>query len=118
MDPLGVVDSPIPLADITNNINQGSMNQYYRIQNLVYVVGSICMCLVVLLLGVLDRRERRRQRDRERYASMSTEKKDELNRKSRERRMEQKICDGGIVYLKHCTHILIRAGWKLTVPGI
>jgi hypothetical protein len=49
---------------------------------------------------------------------MSTEKKDELNRKSRERRMEQKICDGGIVYLKHCTHILIRAGWKLTVPGI
>jgi hypothetical protein len=39
-----VVDSPISLADITNNINQGSMNQYYRIQNLVYVVGSIYMC--------------------------------------------------------------------------
>jgi hypothetical protein len=65
--------------------------------------------LVVLFLGVLDGRERRRQRDREHYASMSTEKKDELNRKRRERRMEQKRCDGGTIYLKYCTHILITA---------
>jgi hypothetical protein len=39
---------------------------------------------------LLDPNERRRQRDRERYASMPKEMKEELNRKRRERRMENK----------------------------
>jgi hypothetical protein len=39
---------------------------------------------------LLDRKEIKRQKDKERYASMSREQKDELNRKARERRVEKK----------------------------
>jgi hypothetical protein len=42
---------------------------------------------------LLDRKEVKRQKDKERYASMSREQKDELNRKARERRVEKKIHD-------------------------
>jgi hypothetical protein len=58
---------------------------------------------LVVLPGVLDHNERRRQR----YASMPKEHKDELNRKRRERRLEKKesthentICHGGTIYLR------------------
>jgi hypothetical protein len=37
-----------------------------------------------------DSKARRKVRDRERYAAMSREKKDENNRKRRERRMKKK----------------------------
>jgi hypothetical protein len=39
---------------------------------------------------LLDRKEIKRQKDKERYASMSREQKYELNRKARERRVEKK----------------------------
>jgi histone acetyltransferase (RNA polymerase elongator complex component) len=42
---------------------------------------------------LLDRKEIKRQKDKERYASMSREQKDELNRKARERRVEKKRHD-------------------------
>jgi hypothetical protein len=42
---------------------------------------------------LLDRKEIKRQKDKERYASMSREQKDELNRKARERRVEKKRRD-------------------------
>jgi hypothetical protein len=41
----------------------------------------------------LDCKEIKRQKDKERYASMSREQKDELNRKARERRAEKKRRD-------------------------
>jgi hypothetical protein len=43
-----------------------------------------------MLSVLLDRKEIKRQKDKERYASMSREQKDELNRKARERRVEKK----------------------------
>jgi hypothetical protein len=46
-----------------------------------------------VLTVVLDPTERKRQRNKERYASLSREQKDELNRKARERRAEKKKCD-------------------------
>jgi hypothetical protein len=48
---------------------------------------------MVVLPVVLDRKEIKRQKDKERYASLSREQKDELNRKARERRAEKKRCD-------------------------
>ena len=45
---------------------------------------------MVLLPGDLDPTARKRQRDKERYASVSREKKDERNRKQRERRRDHK----------------------------
>jgi hypothetical protein len=43
-----------------------------------------------LTTEVLDPKEPKKQRDREHYASMSREKKDEINKKARERRTEKK----------------------------
>jgi hypothetical protein len=40
--------------------------------------------------------DRKRQRDKERYAAMSREKKDERNRKARERRMMKKALPYGV----------------------
>jgi hypothetical protein len=58
---------------------------------------------LVVLPGILDCNEQRRQR----YASMPKEHRDKLNRKRRERRLEKKgrtnentICHGGTIYLK------------------
>jgi hypothetical protein len=48
---------------------------------------------MVVLPVVLDRKEIKRQKDKERYASLSREQKDELNRKARERRAEKKRRD-------------------------
>jgi hypothetical protein len=45
---------------------------------------------MVVLPVVLDRKEIKRQKDKERYASLSGEQKDELNRKARERRGRKK----------------------------
>jgi hypothetical protein len=45
---------------------------------------------MVVLPVVLDRKEMKRQKDKERYASLSREQQDELNRKARERRAEKK----------------------------
>jgi hypothetical protein len=45
---------------------------------------------MVVLPVVLDRKEIKRQKDKERYASLSREQKDELNGKARERRAEKK----------------------------
>jgi hypothetical protein len=46
-----------------------------------------------MLTVIFDGNERKRQKDKERYAAMSREQKDELNRKARERRAEKKRCD-------------------------
>jgi hypothetical protein len=43
-----------------------------------------------MLTVILDCNERKRQKDKERYAAMSREQKDELNRKACERRAEKK----------------------------
>jgi hypothetical protein len=43
-----------------------------------------------MLTVTFDRNERKRQKDKELYASLSREQKDELNRKVRERRAEKK----------------------------
>jgi hypothetical protein len=43
-----------------------------------------------VLLVVLDRKASKRKKDTERYASMSREQKDELNKKARDRRAEKK----------------------------
>jgi hypothetical protein len=42
---------------------------------------------------LLDRKEIKRQKDKECYASMSREQNDEVNRKARERRVEKKRRD-------------------------
>jgi hypothetical protein len=99
MDSTRAGDSLTPLADITNNINQGLMKHVSQLSIFLLAKSE---CVLVVLLGALDRNERRRQR----YASMPKEQKDELNRKRRERRLENKrrantTCDGsGTVYLK------------------
>ena len=61
------------------------------------------MCVLVLVVlpgnqdprctqtGDLDPNERRKQRDRKRYASMPREKKDDRNRKQRERHRGNKV---------------------------
>ncbi|RLN39888.1 uncharacterized protein C2845_PM01G15950 [Panicum miliaceum] len=59
--------SRVPLGDITNSITQGKQDTN----------GS--------QTEDGDRNARKRQRERERYASMSTEKREEGNRKQRER---------------------------------
>jgi hypothetical protein len=45
---------------------------------------------MVVLPVVLEHKEIKRQKDKERYASLTREQKDELNRKARERRAEKK----------------------------
>jgi hypothetical protein len=48
---------------------------------------------MVVLTVLLDRKEIKRQKDKEIYASMSREQKDEVNRKARERRADKKRRD-------------------------
>jgi hypothetical protein len=48
---------------------------------------------MVVLPVVLDPKEIKRQKDKERYASLSKEQKDEVNRKARERHAEKKRRD-------------------------
>jgi hypothetical protein len=43
-----------------------------------------------MLTVIFDRNERKRQKDKEHYAAMSREQKDELNRKARERWADKK----------------------------
>ncbi|PWZ17599.1 ATP-dependent DNA helicase PIF1 [Zea mays] len=59
-----------PFTDISNNIIRGDQNE--------------------LLGPMLDAKERKRKRDRERYAAMSVEQKNEKNRKRREARQRNK----------------------------
>ncbi|AQL07138.1 hypothetical protein ZEAMMB73_Zm00001d047628 [Zea mays] len=59
-----------PFTDISNNIIRGDQNE--------------------LLGPMVDAKERKRKRDRERYAAMSIEQKNEKNRKRREARQRNK----------------------------
>ncbi|KAL5679502.1 hypothetical protein ACJX0J_005887, partial [Zea mays] len=59
-----------PFTDISSNIIRGDQNE--------------------LLGPMLDAKERKRKRDRERYAAMSVEQKNEKNRKRREARQRNK----------------------------
>ncbi|PWZ52035.1 1,4-dihydroxy-2-naphthoyl-CoA synthase, peroxisomal [Zea mays] len=61
-----------PCADISNTINTGDQN------------GSNS------LRPIVDAKERKRQRDKERYATMSDEQKNEKNKKRREARLRNK----------------------------
>ncbi|XP_020404108.1 uncharacterized protein [Zea mays] len=61
-----------PCADISNTINTGDQN------------GSNS------LRPIVDAKERKRQRDKERYATMSDEQKNEKNKKRQEARLRNK----------------------------
>jgi hypothetical protein len=86
-----------PFTDISSNIIRGK-GQYTNWPYIVetYWVGNTNTQTYIIgdqneLLGpMLDAKERKRKRDRERYAAMSVEQKNEKNRKRREARQRNK----------------------------
>ncbi|ONM24697.1 hypothetical protein ZEAMMB73_Zm00001d006675 [Zea mays] len=72
MDQIGYNASRTPFTDISNTIITGNQNESNS------------------LGPIVDAKERKRQRDRERYAVMTVEEKNEKNRKRREARQRNK----------------------------
>ncbi|PWZ39015.1 Beta-adaptin-like protein C [Zea mays] len=72
MDRIGYNSGRTPFTDISNTIITGNQNESNS------------------LGPIVDAKERKRQRDRERYAAMTVEEKNEKNRKRREARQRNK----------------------------
>lgn len=77
-----------PFKDLTNNITQGNTDQLYictsGYQTTNYIVTAVERLSCVTQQTPTDPKERRRLRDRERYANMEQSEKDEKNKKRRE----------------------------------
>ena len=93
---IGDADDDSPLRDISNNVITGIS---VKKKVLLYNTHRGLMSSAILRYDgprvYVDARQRKRKRDKARYAAMSVEKKQELAKKRRESRKKQKSVDQG-----------------------